>query len=143
MWPCAVSYRHIHAALLAVAIVVLSLSSCKAWLLQSNKFLTYGSTSRLSAIERNRWSAPSSSSGNIKKIESSDDREGLTYSVELPKSAGITWGSDLSFRWVYVLDLDPQGEASKCGFINKGDYIIGANNATLIAQDFDTVLKVS
>ena len=45
---------------------------------------------------------------------------GLAFSVELPKrGAGISWGSDLSFRWVYVLDLEPTGEAYQSGLIQK------------------------
>jgi len=56
------------------------------------------------------------------------------------KRAGISWGSDLSFRWVYVLDLEPTGEAAQSGIVQKGDYIIGFGNTSTISQDFDFVL---
>lgn len=69
--------------------------------------------------------------------------EPLVYSLELPKATGIDWGSDLSFRWVYVQSLDPAGAAFKSGKIQKGDYIIGVGNTTLIAQDFNYVLTVN
>ena len=62
--------------------------------------------------------------------------------MELPKRAGINWGTDLSFRWVYVQSLEPNGAASDSGFIEKGDYIIGFGNQSMIAQDFDFVLTV-
>ena len=72
-----------------------------------------------------------------KSIESSN---GISYTVELPKRAGLSWGSDLSFRWIYVLDIEPMGEASQTGMIQKGDYIIGVGNTSTLAQDFDFVL---
>lgn len=74
--------------------------------------------------------------------ESSVAEQGLTYTVEMSKTAGISWGTDISFRWVYVFDLEPQGEAAGTKLINKGDYIIGVGNSSLIAQDFDYVLTV-
>jgi hypothetical protein len=46
------------------------------------------------------------------------------YVVNLPKQAGISWGSDLSFRWVYVIDLDPNGEAFRSGRVRKVVYFI-------------------
>ena len=48
---------------------------------------------------------------------------GLSYSINLPKRSGIQWGSDLSFRWIYVVDIDPDTEASQCGLIEKGTRI--------------------
>lgn len=66
---------------------------------------------------------------------------GLAFSVELPKKgAGISWGSDLSFRFIYVLDMEPTGEAYQSGMVEKGDYIIGVGNTSTIAMDFDFVL---
>lgn len=45
---------------------------------------------------------------------------GVAFSIELPKKgAGISWGSDLSFRWIYVLDMEPTGEAYQSGLITK------------------------
>ena len=48
-----------------------------------------------------------------------EQNSGISFSVELPKQAGINWGSDLSFRWVYVLDLVPTGAAAQTGLIEK------------------------
>jgi hypothetical protein len=46
------------------------------------------------------------------EIESEQEEKGLAFSVDLPQyGSGISWSSDLSFRWVYVQDLDPAGEA--------------------------------
>jgi hypothetical protein len=91
-----------------------------------------------------RWSAPEeNSSTNDNKGDASQPTEkGRTYTVELPRTAGITWGSDISFRWIYVLEITPQSEAAQCGLIAKGDYIVGFGNTSVIAQDFDTVLNV-
>lgn len=38
--------------------------------------------------------------------------------------------------------LEPNGAAAETGFIEKGDYIIGLGNQSMIAQDFDFVLTV-
>jgi hypothetical protein len=61
----------------------------------------------------NRWEPPSA------EIEG-DEGNGIAYTVELPKAAGISWSSDLSFRWVYVQDVDPTSEAAATGMIKKG-----------------------
>lgn len=74
------------------------------------------------------WKAPteSSSSGNTndatKKSAPSEDEsndKGLAYTVELPKAAGISWSSDISFRWIYVQDIDPNSPAADNGSIQK------------------------
>ncbi len=89
--------------------------------------------------QNSKWSPSSSVKPSKQKAETT---EPLVYSLELPKATGIDWGSDLSFRWVYVQSLDPSGAAFKSGKIQKGDYIIGVGNTTLIAQDFNYVLTV-
>ena len=53
-------------------------------------------------------------------IRNDNEANGLLYSVDLPKNAGISWGSDLSFRWIFVRDIDLVGEAAQCGLIKKG-----------------------
>jgi hypothetical protein len=68
----------------------------------------------------NRWEPPSTSDG-ISSIDDDSTQQGITYTVELPKASGISWGSDLSFRWIYVQDVDPQGEAMKTGMVRKGE----------------------
>jgi ferredoxin len=70
-----------------------------------------------------------------------DNINGISFDVELPRRAGIDWGTDLSFRWVYVVGLDPGGEAAKSGRVQLGDYIIGLNNISTVASDFDFVLS--
>jgi hypothetical protein len=52
------------------------------------------------------------------------------------------WGTDLSFSWVYVQSLEANGAAAAAGLIEKGDYIIGMGNSSMIAMDFDFVLTV-
>jgi ferredoxin len=70
-----------------------------------------------------------------------DEGNGVSFEIELPKRAGISWGSDLSFSWVYVLDVEPTGEAAASGMVQKGDYIIGMGNTSCIGKDFDFVLS--
>lgn len=59
---------------------------------------------------------------------SSDDGIDLSlderlYRIRLPRATGIEWGTDLSFRFVYVRDMDPSGPAYLSGKIEKGDQL--------------------
>jgi len=93
---------------------------------------------KLSDSNKRDWSPPSRKDDDSDK---SPNESGLTFTVEMGKSSGISWGSDLSFRWIYVLSIEPNSEAAATNLISKGDYIIGAGNTSLIAQDFDFVIS--
>lgn len=43
--------------------------------------------------------------------------------VRLPRAPGIEWGTDLSFSFVYVRELEPAGAASLSAVVEKGDQI--------------------
>jgi ferredoxin len=45
------------------------------------------------------------------------------YKVRLSRATGIDWGTDLSFSFVYVRDMDPSGEAKLSGKVKKGDQL--------------------
>lgn len=45
------------------------------------------------------------------------------YRIKLPRATGIEWGTDLSFSFVYVRNLEPGGAASLSCLIDKGDQI--------------------
>lgn len=45
------------------------------------------------------------------------------YRVRLSRAPGIEWGTDLSFSFVYVRELDPAGEAALSGMVQKGDQL--------------------
>ena len=51
--------------------------------------------------------------------------------VRLPRAPGIEWGTDLSFSFVYVRDLEPSGAASLSGAVQKGDQICELRPVTL------------
>ena len=51
--------------------------------------------------------------------ESDVQSEGLKYTLELPKAMGVNWGSDLSFRWIFVNSLDESGAAAASGAVKK------------------------
>lgn len=60
------------------------------------------------------------------KVNSDDVKEATDerlYSVRISRVTGIEWGTDLSFSWVYVRDLQPGGVADTCGEISKGDQV--------------------
>jgi len=43
--------------------------------------------------------------------------------IRIPRALGIDWGTDLSFSFVYVRDLEPSGAAALSGEIEVGDQI--------------------
>jgi ferredoxin len=45
------------------------------------------------------------------------------YKIRLPRAAGIDWGTDLSFSFVYVRGMDPSGAAAFSGRIEAGDQL--------------------
>jgi hypothetical protein len=67
----------------------------------------------------------SSSESNFEPL---DERIDLSlderlYRIRLPRAPGIEWGTDLSFSFVYIRDLDPSGPASMSGLVDKGDQL--------------------
>ena len=78
------------------------------------------------------------------------------YRIRLPRAPGIEWGTDLSFSFVYVRELEPSGAADISGKIEVGDQLCelrpvltdedavneGAGRAiSLIGAPFDTVMS--
>lgn len=45
------------------------------------------------------------------------------YRTRLSRAPGIEWGTDLSFAFVYVREMEPTGEASLMGMVSKGDQL--------------------
>ena len=86
---------------------------------------------------------PPASDGRIDITE-----DARLYRIRLPRAPGIEWGTDLSFAFVYVRDLDPTGPASLSGAVSKGDQICElipvAENAqppvNLLGASFDSVM---
>jgi ferredoxin len=84
--------------------------------------------------------------------EAPDDRIDLSlddrlYRIRLPRAPGIEWGTDLSFSFVYIRDLEPAGPASMSGRVEKGDQICelipvapGAKPVNLLGASFDFVM---
>jgi ferredoxin len=67
------------------------------------------------------------------------------YRIRLPRAPGIEWGTDLSFSFVYVRDLDPTGPASLSGIVQKGDQLceLQVDNdqpINLVGAPFDYVM---
>ena len=68
------------------------------------------------------------SSSSIEEADDSDDGIDLEldprlYKVRLPRFTGIEWGTDLSFSFVYVRNMDPSGPAALSGLVNVGDQL--------------------
>jgi ferredoxin len=45
------------------------------------------------------------------------------YKIRMPRAAGIEWGTDLSFSFVYVRGMDPSGAAATSGLIQPNDQL--------------------
>jgi len=72
------------------------------------------------------------------------------YRLRLPRATGIEWGTDLSFSFVYVRDMEPSGPAKLSRLIDKGDQICelrpvskvsGDAVVPLIGASFDAVMN--
>ena len=73
-------------------------------------------TSLYSAAEEN-----TEEEGDDGRIDVSlDDR---LYRIRIPRAPGIEWGTDLSFSFVYVREMDPSGPAAISGQIDKNDQL--------------------
>ena len=79
------------------------------------------------------------------RIDISEDSR--LYRIRLPRAPGIEWGTDLSFAFVYVRDLDPTCPASISGAVSKGDQICelipvaeNAQPVNLLGASFDSVM---
>ena len=103
--------------MISIVITLLLLISKVNCYFKPNRFK--GATDNSNLIfkaKSNKWQPPteSSSSSSSSPLAEEDNPNGLAYEVELAKSgAGIDWGADLSFRWVYVLNMDPQVNEKK------------------------------
>lgn len=92
-------------------------------------------------------------SSNEEEAPSDDDRIDLSlddrlYRIRIPRAPGIEWGTDLSFSFVYVREIDPSGPASLSGQVQKGDQLcelipVGppdAQSVNLLGASFDYVM---
>lgn len=79
---------------------------------------------------------PTNTSSQIKSTVNDDDKgsnifsnridvtqDTRLYRVKIPRATGIEWGTDLSFSFVYVRDMEPSGPAFMSKVISKGDQI--------------------
>jgi ferredoxin len=79
------------------------------------------------------FSSSSDDDDNISSESENDDTpddEGIDlnldprlYKIRMPRAAGIDWGTDLSFSFVYVRGMDPSGVAAASGIIKPNDQL--------------------
>lgn len=97
--------------------------------------------------------APLYSSSSSDDLPDNGKNEGIDvtlderlYRVKLPRATGIEWGTDLSFSFVYVRDMDPSGPAYLSKVIEKRDQLceLKAPNDSppinLLGASFDNVM---
>ncbi|CAB1114552.1 unnamed protein product [Ectocarpus sp. CCAP 1310/34] len=82
----------------------------------------------------------SGKSGEVKKGPDGEDLDPRLYSVRIARATGIEWGTDISFSWVYIRALQPDGAAANCGEISVGDQLIAINDQTLTGAPFDVAM---
>ena len=116
---------------------------CRAWL--PSRWVSVGNTivrRHAHLLAKRDWSPPKEANDLPPSFTSTTtETNGTVFTLEMSKRSGISWGSDISFRWIYVLDLEPTGEAAQSGVIQKGDYVIQLGEVSTIGQDFDFVLS--
>lgn len=65
--------------------------------------------------------------GDEENAEAGSQGEGeqdpRVYTVRISRATGIDWGTDLSFKWVYVRALEPSGSGLQAG-IAVGDQVL-------------------
>lgn len=100
------------------------------------------------------------SRSSLLKASTDDDNEGESIDisvderlrrVRLSRATGIEWGTDLSFSFVYVRDLEPAGAASLSNEVKVGDQICELRSVSengepgesmnLIGAGFDVVMN--
>ena len=76
------------------------------------------------------------------------DSDERLYRICISRATGIEWGTDLSFSFVNVREMDPSGAASMSGQINVGDQLCelravqeGAAPINLVGAPFDFVME--
>lgn len=52
-----------------------------------------------------------------------EEQDPRLYSVRISRVTGIEWGTDISFAWVYIRELQPSGSAANSGKIAVGDQV--------------------
>ena len=127
--------------MLVVIFTLLCLINVYAYFKVSTNVQIRGSDELYKLEAKKDWSPPPEDVGELSSANDYGNEGGIAYDVVLAKRAGIDWGADLSFRWVYVTGVDPAGDAAKSGKVQVGDYIIGIGNTSTIAADFDFVLS--
>jgi len=66
------------------------------------------------------------------------------YNINLSRATGLDFGTDLSFRWVYVRSVEPGGAADRSGEVSNGHQLIAVNGDSVVGATFDyTMEKIS
>jgi len=122
----------VHAHLTSAVLVALFLIQA------TNAFMIHSRSHQLHPAVPRMSSSPAEDSIDL----SLDER---LYRVKISRATGIEWGTDLSFRFVYVRALEPAGAADVLGIISKGDQLcecrpINGAATNLMGAPFDFVM---
>lgn len=121
-----------HCNLLKAALLVLLLSGATCFIV--------GNYNRCKLLTSRRtllplFATPPPSPEANKGIDvTSDDR---LFRIRLSRATGIDWGTDLSFSFVNVRDMDPTGAAAMSGEIQKGDQLCELRPVVKSAAEVD------
>ncbi|CAM9963068.1 unnamed protein product, partial [Heterosigma akashiwo] len=81
---------------------------------------------------------PEEEGAKVREDEGEDDPR--LYNINLSRATGIDWGTDLSFRWVYVMNIEPGGAADLTDQIKKGHQLIAVNGQSVLGASFDLAM---
>jgi ferredoxin len=125
---------------LIVASLILSIGLVDSWSISSRRALHQHSPRHDNVAPANNRNASnrgllllaaSPASDNDDQLETNKaEKKGIDvasdprlYRIRLSRAAGIEWGTDLSFAFVYIRALDPSGEAAMSGQVQVGDQL--------------------
>ncbi|KAG5187079.1 hypothetical protein JKP88DRAFT_207226 [Tribonema minus] len=99
---------------------------------------------RHACCRHRRWPhlQASSDADSGEEEETAEEDDPRLHTATISRATGIDWGTDLSFRWVYVRALEPNGSAARTGLVSKGDQLVSFNGESCVGAPFDFVMSL-
>uniref|UniRef100_A0A7S1C089 PDZ domain-containing protein n=1 Tax=Corethron hystrix TaxID=216773 RepID=A0A7S1C089_9STRA len=144
---------HTYAALLSsISHLSLQLKSAKSFTVHSKSIVPSARYHRRAKLNLRNCSVSrlaSATEGDDANTSSSNSGHGIDLSenpnlvgVTLPRAPGVEWGTDLSFSFVYIREIDPSGAAAASGLVEKGDQLCAVGDSNVIGLPFDAVMTI-
>jgi len=130
-----------------VAAAVCWMESARPFLLAPLTTTTHSTlTMKRTRVFGGRWDPPPDKNDRaledlMRATKAVEDDNLLPDSLVVTGAAGIEWGTDLSFKGVYVRDVEP-GSPSAVAGVEKGDQLVAVNGTQAFDRTFDQVMAM-